>query len=46
MLGIAIILFGISLIITSSGSATGIGLGISFLGLILSFTGAFNKEHK
>lgn len=41
MLGIAIILFGIALIITSSGSANGVGLGISFIGLIVSFIGAF-----
>lgn len=45
MLGISIMLFGIALIITSSGSSTGIGLGISFLGLIVSFVGTFNKEH-
>ncbi|MEK4296158.1 hypothetical protein [Paenibacillus sp. FSL R5-0914] len=46
LLGISISLFGIALILTSSGSATVLGLGVSFLGLIVSLIACFRGEHK
>ncbi|WP_332693571.1 hypothetical protein [Halalkalibacter lacteus] len=39
LLGISISLFGIALILTSSGSATSFGLGVSAVGLIVSISG-------
>ncbi|WP_430787294.1 hypothetical protein VBD025_16070 [Virgibacillus flavescens] len=39
LLGISISLFGIAFILTSSGSATSFGLGISAVGLIVSLIG-------
>ncbi|MBA9028530.1 MULTISPECIES: hypothetical protein [Bacillaceae] len=44
LLGISISLFGIALILTSSGSATSFGLLVSFLGLAVSLTSCFLKE--
>lgn len=45
-LGIAIILFGIAMILTSSGTGTTIGLGISFVGLMVSVLGCFKNDGK
>jgi len=44
LLGIAISLFGIALILCSSGGAEILGLGISFLGLLVSLLAAYKKE--
>ncbi len=46
LLGISISLFGIALILTSSGSATTFGLGVSFLGLVISLISNFLKDSK
>ena len=46
LLGIAIILFGIAMILVSSGGGTGLGLGISFFGLIISVAGFFSNDSK
>jgi hypothetical protein len=45
LLGIAIILFGIAFIQVSSGTGTAIGLGISFIGLIISVIGCFKNDN-
>lgn len=44
LLGISIILFGIAMILASSGGATAFGLRISFLGLIVSVVGCFTHS--
>ena len=44
ILGVSISLFGIAWILTSSGSATSFGLGISFIGLVVSLVSCFLKE--
>jgi hypothetical protein len=44
LLGIAIILFGMTLIYISSGSAGIIGFTVSCLGLIISIVGAIKKD--
>jgi hypothetical protein len=44
LLGISIILFGIAFILVSSGMAGAIGLGISFIGLIVSVFGYARKD--
>ncbi|MFU7515681.1 hypothetical protein [Clostridium sp. HCS.1] len=46
LLGIATILLGISLILVSSGSASALGLIISFIGFILCVFGTFINERK
>ena len=46
LLGIAIILFGIVMILVSSGGARDIGLVISLFGLIISIIGFFNNNSK
>jgi hypothetical protein len=46
LLGIAIILFGIAFEVVSSGSAGAIGLGIAFIGLIVSVIGNFKSDIK
>jgi hypothetical protein len=45
-LGIAIILFGISVTLVTPNTQTAYGLGISFMGLVLSFAGAFQSDTK
>ncbi|MGM8216814.1 hypothetical protein ACLIA0_14855 [Bacillaceae bacterium W0354] len=45
LLGISISLFGIALILTSSGSATALGLGVSFLGLLVSLFSTFRSDN-
>lgn len=44
LLGISFNLFGIALLLCSSGSAFILGLGISFLGLLISLLAAYKKE--
>lgn len=46
LLGIAIMLFGISLILASSGEAMVFGLGISLGGLIVSVVGCIKNVSK
>ena len=46
ILGVSISLFGIALILTSSGGAASFGLGISFVGLVVSITACFINESK
>lgn len=46
LLGIAVILFGIALILCSSGGATTLGLLGALIGLIISIAGAFVGENK
>ncbi|MGY0695053.1 hypothetical protein ACW2QC_20225 [Virgibacillus sp. FSP13] len=46
LLGISISLFGIALILTSSGSPTVVGLVISFVGLLVSLVSCFINEAK
>lgn len=46
LLGISISLFGIALILTSRGLPTGIGLVISFVGLLVSLVSCFLNEAK
>jgi hypothetical protein len=43
LLGISIILFGIAVMIATSGPQT-LGLGISFVGLIVSLSGFRKKD--
>lgn len=45
LLGISIILFGISITMVSSSGLT-LGLGISFGGLLLSLTGYLKEDSK
>ncbi|MFJ7738843.1 hypothetical protein ACIQ2D_21280 [Lysinibacillus sp. NPDC097287] len=44
LLGISISIFGVALILTSSGSATAFGLLISFLGVMVSLAACFIKS--
>lgn len=44
LLGISISLFGIALILASSGSGSAIGLGVSFVGLVVSLVSCFINE--
>lgn len=46
LLGISISLFGIALILVSGGGAEIIGLGISFVGLLVTLLATYMKEDK
>lgn len=41
LLGISLSIFGIALILTSSGTGTTLGLGFSFLGVIVALVSFF-----